>query len=107
MNCQQPGAIVLLISLLKILSAGADGDQLVSADQMDRILDESASDTAVEQSGGGGTTWPMSLGICSWCRAASCFCTSRGLPADISGRGESMRRASYGTPRCCLSIIPL
>ena len=81
MNCQQPGAIVLLISLLKILSAGADGDQLVSADQMERILDESVSDTAVEQSGVGGNYGADEL--------------------------ESTRRLSYDTPRCYLSIIPL
>ena len=62
MNCQQSGAIVLLISLLKILSAGADGDQLVSADQMERILDESVSDTAVEQSGVGGNYGADELG---------------------------------------------
>ena len=58
----QPGAITSLISLLKKLSEGADGDLLLSADQMERILDESASDMAVEQSGVGGNYWADEFG---------------------------------------------
>ena len=56
---KQPGAIASLISLLKKLSEGSDGDLLLSADQMERILDESASDAAVEQ---GGNYWADEFG---------------------------------------------
>jgi len=59
---RQPGVIASLISLLKKLSEGVDGDLLLSADQMEQILDESASDIAVDQSGVGGNYWGDELG---------------------------------------------